>query len=59
MFLNKYEMRTKRPRQIVAAALLAYASILTYHCPCPTIISCHKPHFFLSVGSAVGLILTQ
>ena len=53
------EMGKKRPRQLLVAALLAYASTLAFHCPCPKIISCHKREFFLAVGSAVGLIVVQ
>lgn len=49
--------RPKQSRQMVAAALLAYAAYLTWKCPCPKIMSCHLPQYFLTVGGATAIIL--
>jgi hypothetical protein len=46
-----------RLRQQVAAALLAYASYMTFKCPCAKVMSCHLPEFFLSVGGATAIVL--
>lgn len=46
-----------RPKQKVAALLLAYATKITLFCPCAKVCSCHLPHFFLSVGGAVAIVL--
>ena len=45
-----------KPLQLLAASLLIYAACITSKCPCERINSCHKPHFFLSVGAAVAII---
>lgn len=46
-----------RPKQKIAALLLAYAAYITYKCPCARVCSCHLPHFFLSVGGASAIVL--
>lgn len=36
---------------------LAYATYITITCPCdPYLLSCHQPHFYLAVGSAVAYV---
>lgn len=44
-------------KQNLIASLLAYASYIVFKCPCRRIVSCHKPHFFLSVGGATALVV--
>ena len=48
-----------RKRQILAAGLLAYASILAWRCPCARVLSCHLPELFLSVGGAVAIVVND
>lgn len=41
--------------KLLIAAPLVYAAYVTVKCPCDVVLSCHLPHFFLSVGISVGL----
>jgi hypothetical protein len=41
------------------AALLGYATYITVKCPCRKTLSCHLPHFFLSVGVATALVYSE
>ena len=52
-------MRPQRARQRVIALLLAYAAALAWHCPCPKVLSCHKWSYFLSVGGATAIVLSD
>ena len=45
--------------QPVVTALLAYATYVAYKCPCRKTLSCHLPHFFLSVGTATALVVYE
>lgn len=42
--------------QYITSALLGYAAVITYKCPCTKTNSCHLPHYFASVGVASLLI---
>ena len=46
-------------KQGIAAALLLYASYMTYKCPCNRIMSCHKLTYFLTVGGATAIVLND
>ena len=45
-------MRCQHP----VTLLMAYATWLTWKCPCKRTLSCHLKEFFLSVGSATALV---
>ena len=47
----------RKYKQATGAALLAYASFVTWRCPCNKINSCHLKEFFWSVGAAVALVV--
>lgn len=49
----------RKHKQVVAAALLAYATYITYICPCKRLCSCHLKQYFLSVGAATAIILND
>lgn len=42
--------------QPVVLAALAYATAITALCPCRATLSCHLPHYFISVGLATSLV---
>jgi len=42
--------------QPVVTALMAYATWLSYKCPCKRTLSCHLNEFFLTVGVATSLV---
>lgn len=42
--------------QGVVSVLLLYATYITVKCPCKKTLSCHLPHFYLSVGAATALV---
>ena len=42
--------------QYAVTGLLVYATYITVKCPCDKTLSCHLPHFFLSVGMATALV---
>ena len=46
----------RKIKQKVAAALLAYAAWITFKCPCAKAVSCHLPHYFLSVLGSVAIV---
>ena len=50
-------LRSSKPHQHIAGIALLYAAYITYKCPCRRTISCHYPHYFLSVGLATGIVL--
>lgn len=39
--------------------LLLYATYITAICPCHRTLSCHKEHFFLSVGGATAMVVYE
>jgi hypothetical protein len=45
--------------QKIATALMAYATWLAWQCPCEKTLSCHMKEFFLTVGTAVALIVNE
>ena len=45
-----------KPKQTLVAFLLAYATYITFHCPCTRTVSCHLRHYFLSVGVASAIV---
>lgn len=49
----------KRPVQIPASLLLAYATWVVFKCPCTKTCSCHLKHYFYSVGLATALIVYE
>ncbi len=42
--------------QVIVSGLMAYATYITVKCPCQKTLSCHLPHYFLSVGAATALV---
>ena len=58
-FSRKVVMSPTRPRQKLAAGLLLYATYLAWHCPCGRVLSCHLPHYFLSVGGATLIVIND
>jgi hypothetical protein len=40
-------------------ALLAYATYITWKCPCDKLLGCHMKTFFLTVGLASALVLRE
>ena len=45
--------------QPIVTALMVYATYITIKCPCEKTLSCHLPHFFLSVGTAAALVANE
>lgn len=45
--------------QGAVTALLTYAVYITAKCPCRKTLSCHLPHFFLSTGTAIALVVYE
>ena len=45
-----------KPKQTLVAFLLAYATYITFNCPCTRTVSCHLRHYFLSVGVASAIV---
>lgn len=45
--------------QPIVSALVAYATYITVICPCRTTLSCHLPHFYVSVGLATFLVAIE
>ena len=48
-----------KPKQKIAAMMLAYAAWITYKCPCERVVSCHLKHYFLSVGLATAIVVND
>tara|TARA_Y100000768_G_scaffold388182_1_gene382653 strand:+ start:2572 stop:2739 length:168 start_codon:yes stop_codon:yes gene_type:complete len=43
--------------RLAVASLTTYAAYITWKCPCHKTLSCHLPHFFLSITSAAVITL--
>jgi hypothetical protein len=52
-------MAPNREKQLLVTGLLAYATYITYICPCRKLLSCHLPHYFGSVGIATAIVLAE
>ena len=45
--------------QLVASVLLAYATYITYTCPCDRLNGCHLPQYLMSVLAATFIVVTE
>ena len=45
--------------QPVVTFLTGYATWVALQCPCQRTLSCHLPHYFLSIGLAAVLVLWE
>ena len=50
---------TKMRTQPLVTALTGYAALVALQCPCERTLSCHLPHYFLSIGLAAVLVLWE
>lgn len=57
MLQRVIDKATSKKKQTVVALLLAYASYITFWCPCDRVISCHLKDYVLSVGTASAIVL--
>ena len=50
---------TNMRTQPLVTLLTGYATLVALQCPCQRTLSCHLPHYFLSIGLAAGLVLWE
>jgi hypothetical protein len=50
---------TRMRTQPLVITLTGYATLVALRCPCKRTLSCHLPHYFLSIGLAAMMVLWE